>query len=156
MYNRICLFCIAKVHWAKPIAHRVKSITRDCNIRIITNFIDTTFLFFERKFQKFYKISDEFEFYANHYKCQTLNDGNECSQWKTTLKLMNRWGKCHAYLYGDDHGDHFIDMVKLGFLKYEALLLEPFYLKTKLAFHSSKSSPILKENQISFGTSREC
>ena len=65
------------------------------------------------------------------------------------MKTVSPSGKCHTYLLNTkEHQDQFIEMVDLGFIKYAVVGEEPFYLKTKIAFHYQKSLPILDENQM--------
>ena len=99
-------------------------------------------------------ISDEFEFYGNHLKCLTLNDGNDCNQWSTTVKSVSNYGKCHTYLYNDYNHDHFIDLVKLNWFKYPAIMSEPFYMKTKFIFHSKILLPTSYDNQHTIAESK--
>ena len=95
--------------------------------------------------------SDEFEFYGNHLKCRTLNDGNDCNRLTNTLKTVTNSGKCHTFFYShndNDNQDYFIDMIDLDLFYYQLSNDEPFYMKTTLTFHSPKSLPILNENQL--------
>ena len=103
---------------------------------------------------KYHFFSDEFEFYSNHLKCLTLNDGNDCSIWSTTVKSVSNYGKCHTYLYNTEHHDHYIDMVKLTLFKYPSIMNEPFYMKTKFIFHSKILLPTSYDNQHNIDESR--
>ena len=66
------------------------------------------------------------------------------------MKTVSPSGKCHTYLYNSDehNSDGYIDLVEISFYKYAVVGEEPFYLKTKFAFHYDKSLPILDENQV--------